>query len=207
MESISNVFIGNTGVFNVSKSNSESKERFALAKTTQEIELHRRNSMAKKTREDMEYCVRIWNERRKCRNELSQIINMTNAEIEQTLCRFVLETWKKTGYQYPPNTLHHICCGIMRYLRSESHPDMDFFRDASFSRFREVLDVEMKRLLKEGLGTKPRQAEPLSVQDEKQLWTNKLLGGHNGRSLVDTMLLCAALILLFFLVRNIGLCD
>ena len=90
--------------------------------------------------------------------------------------------------QYPPNTLHHICCGIMCYLRSESHPNIDFFRDASFSRFREVLDVEMKRLQKEGLGSKPRQAEPLSVQDEEQLWTKKLLGGHNGHSLVDTML-------------------
>ena len=86
---------------------------------------------------------------------------------------------EKNGYQYPPKTLHHICCGNMRYLRSESHPDIDFFRNASFSRFREVL---------EGLGSKPRQAEPLSVQDEEQLWTKKLLGGHNGRSLVDTML-------------------
>ena len=76
----------------------------------------------------------------------------------------------------------------MRYLRPESHPDIDFFRDASFSRFREVLDVEMKRLQKEGLGSKPHPAEPLSVQDEEQLWTKKLLGGHNGRSLVDTML-------------------
>ena len=97
MESISNVFIGNTGVFNVSKSNSEPKERFAPAKTTREIELHRRNSMAKKTREDMEYCLRIWNEWRKCRNEQS---HMTKAEIEQTLCRFVLEARKKNGYQY-----------------------------------------------------------------------------------------------------------
>ena len=77
----------------------------------------------------------------------------------------------------------------MRYLSSESHPDIDFFRDASFSQFREVLDVEMKRLQKERLGSKPRQAEPLSVQDEEQLWTKKLLGGHNGHSLVGTMLL------------------
>ena len=46
----------------------------------------------------------------------------------------------------------------------------------------------MKRLQKEGLGSKPRQTEPLSVQDEEQLWTKKLLCGHNGRSLVDTML-------------------
>ena len=66
---------------------------FSTVKTTREIELHRRNSMAKKTREDMEYCLIIWNEWRKCRNEQSQIINMTKAEIEQTLCRFV---WEKT---------------------------------------------------------------------------------------------------------------
>ena len=52
--------------------------------------------MAKKTREDMEYCLRIWNEWRKCRNEQFQIINMTKAEIEQSLCRFVLEAMKKT---------------------------------------------------------------------------------------------------------------
>ena len=46
----------------------------------------------------------------------------------------------------------------------------------------------MKRLQKQGLGSKTRQAEPLSVQDEEQLWTKILLGGHNGRSLVNTML-------------------
>ena len=40
MESISNVCIGTNDVFNVSKSNSEPKERFAPAKTTREIELH-----------------------------------------------------------------------------------------------------------------------------------------------------------------------
>ena len=45
VESISNVCIGTTGVFNVSKSNSEPKERFAQAKTTREIELHRMKKM------------------------------------------------------------------------------------------------------------------------------------------------------------------
>ena len=50
--------------------------------------------MAKKTREDMEYCLRILNEWRKCRNEQSQIINMTKTEIEH-LCQFVLEARKK----------------------------------------------------------------------------------------------------------------
>ena len=47
----------------------------------------------------------------------------------------------------------------------------------------------MKWLQKEGLGSKPIQAEPLSVQDEEWLRTKKLLGGHNGCSLVDTRLI------------------
>jgi len=76
---------------------------------------------------------------------------------------------EKNGDQHPPNILHHICCGIMHYLRSESDPGIDYFRDASFSRFREVLDVEMKRLQKEESGSKFRQAEPLSVQDKEQI--------------------------------------
>jgi len=118
---------------------------------------------------------------------------MIEAEIEQTLRRFVLEARKKMVDQYPPSILHHICYGLMRYLRFKSHPDIDFFRDASFSRFREVLDIEMK-MLQKGLSSKPRQAEPL-------------LGGHNGRSLVDTILFICGIILLCTLVRNIGLCD
>ena len=199
MESISNVFIGNTGVFNVSKSNSEPKERFAPAKTTQEIELHRRNSMAKKTREDMEYCLRIWNDSRKCRNEQSQIINMAKSKNWAKFVPICIRSKEKNGYQYPPKTLHHICCGNMRYLRSESHPDIDFFRNASFSRFREVLEGF-------GLKTPPSRTtvstgRRTAMDKEIIRWTQWTLSrGHQ-------CYLCAALILLYVLVRNIGLCD
>ena len=38
-----------------------------------------------------------------------------------TLChwmeRFVLEIRKTNGEEYQPNTLYHIVCGIMRYVR------------------------------------------------------------------------------------------
>ncbi len=76
----------------------------------------------------------------------------------------------------------------MRYLRMEGQPDIDFYKDRSFRRFRDVLDSEMKRLQREGVGSKPRQAEPLTQEEEEVLWEKGLLGHHSGRALIDTML-------------------
>ena len=86
-----------------------------------------------------------------------------------------------------PNSVH-IICGIMHYLRAEGQSDIDFFKDITFSRFRDVLDSEMKKSQREGVASKHRQAEPLTQTEEEQLlWKKGVLGGHTGCSLVDTM--------------------
>ena len=46
----------------------------------------------------------------------------------------------------------------------------------------------MKRLRSIGLGVKTKQAEPLSIQEENQLWELGLLGDHPPQVLIDTML-------------------
>ena len=66
----------------------------------------------------MDYCIRIWMEWKECRNIKTETTAMTKVELNEALCRFVLEIRKKDGSEYPPNTVHHICCGIMRYLRT-----------------------------------------------------------------------------------------
>jgi len=53
----------------------------------------------------------------------------------------------------------------------------------------------MKRLQREGLGSKSLQAEPLSVQDEEQMWAK----GHNGCSLVDIILFMCGI---YFALRS-----
>lgn len=176
----------------LSESHSSSKQptytRFAPPKTELEVEAARRASMPKKTREDMQYCMRVWKEWQECRQVTTDIRSMSRMELDAAMCRFVLEIRRKDGKEYPPNTVHHICCGIMRYLRMEGQPDIDFFKEISFSRFRDVLDSEMKRLQGEGVGSKHRQAEPLTQEEEEVLWEKGLLGGHSSRALVDTML-------------------
>ena len=71
-----------------------------------------------------------------------------------------------------------------------SQPDIDFFKNASFKPFRDVLDSEMKQLRGQGLGAKKRQAEPISLEEEEEelLWERELLGQHSTQVLVDTML-------------------
>ena len=83
---------------------------FAPPKTNKEIEEARKASMD---------CVRVWEEWKKCRNISKETKAMTEIELNDNLSHFVLEIRKKDGNEYPPDTVYHICSGIMHYLRLE----------------------------------------------------------------------------------------
>ena len=87
---------------------------------------------------------------------------------------FILEI-RKNGDEYPPNTLHHLVCGIIRFLRQSGQPQLHFFKDV-YTGFHSSLDGEMKRLQSKGIGTASRQVELLTVEEEEQ---RKVLGDHN----------------------------
>ena len=99
---------------------------------------------------------------------------------------------EKTG-ELPPNSLHHICCGIMRYLRTNGQPSIDFYTDSNFADFKATLDSEMKRLQSKGVGSKTKQADILSVDEEELLWEGGYLGDSTPQSLLDTMVFCNGL--------------
>lgn len=72
------------------------------------------------------------------------------------MTQFVMEVRRLDGKEYPSNTLHQICCGILHYV-CEIVPDMDFFKDPEFSELQKTLDSEMKRLRSLGLGANPKR--------------------------------------------------
>ena len=77
----------------------------------------------------------------------------------------------------------------MRYIRHVcGRPEVDFYKDSVFADFRSSLDAEMKRLQSSGLGTFKKQAEPLTLEEEELLWQKKILGDHNPKALLNTML-------------------
>ena len=109
-------------------------------------------------------------------------------ELQQLLSKFTLEVRKVTGEPYPPNTLHHIICGLLRFfLRQNGKPEIDFFRDKEFAEFRIVLDSEMKRLRRERVCSRGRKAKPMSPEEEEILWSKGILGCHSPKSLLNTI--------------------
>ena len=98
-----------------------------------------------------------------------------------------MEIRKKDGCEFPPNSIHHICCGNMKFLRTNGKPELDFFKDGKFAQFRTVQDSEMKRLQGAGVGSVQKKAEPISHEEEELFWQKGFLGADNPKSLVDTM--------------------
>ena len=86
----------------------------------------------------------------------------------------VLEVRRKDGKPYPPNTLHLLCCGILRYLR-EVKPALDICKNPEFASFRKTLDAEMKRLkAAPGIQSAPQKPEPILESEEEILWEKGL---------------------------------
>ena len=107
------------------------QHRFANPKSDEEVNNMRSTAVPKKTEADTKYCMRIWDAWRKERisrdeadseadKQITPIIQMDKEVMKHWLTLFILEVRKQNGTEYPPNTLHHIVCGIMRYQRLNS---------------------------------------------------------------------------------------
>ena len=99
--------------------------------------------------------------------------------LQHWMTHFLLEVQKKNRDEYPSNTLHHLVCGIVNFLRQNGKPQVDFFKDDTFAYFRSSLDGEMKYFQSKGIGSTSRQAEPLTVDEEETQWQKRILGDHN----------------------------
>ena len=130
--------------------------------------------------------MRLWNEWKAHRNSIAvtdqeAVPDLTLVDcktLQYWLSRFVLEVRKKDGSIYPANTLHHLCCGVIRHLRECGKHELDIFNDPAFAEFRATLDAEMKSIQSLGIGSKKRQAEPLADGEEELLWQTGQLCDH-----------------------------
>ncbi len=179
------------------------RQRFVAPKTEKEIQEARTKAVPKKTLEDTQYCVRVWQEwcdyRKQMCGDCIDLKTLQPTQLSHWLTRFVLEVRKRDGTEYPAKTLHHLCSGIMRFLRWNGLPALDLFNDPEFAEFRATLDAEMKRLQAEGVGMKTKQAEPLTEADKEILWEKGLLGDSTPRTLLDTVIFMNGL---YFALRS-----
>ena len=104
---------------------------------------------------------------------------MNNAELGNSLSRFVCEVRKMDGSEYPPRSLFSLIMGIQGHLKVNMKRKVDFLRHKDFENFRQVLDGRMKGLVRKGMGTVAKQAQAFSVEEEDMLWQKNILDDHN----------------------------
>ena len=95
----------------------------------------------------------------------------------------------------------HLCCGVMRYLRECGRYELDLFKDSAFAEFRTTLDAEIKRIQSLGIGTKKKQLELFTDEEEKMLWQTGQFGDHSPQTLVDAMVFINGM---YFALRSRG---
>ena len=127
--------------------------KFAPPKSSKEVEQARKETIPKKTLIDIKCCMGIRND---CRLiyygiPIPEIETLSSTEIADYLCKFVLKIRKKNGDEFPPNSLHHILCGIQRYLRINGKPSIDFFKDPALltSRCRDETTAKTRTRIEE----------------------------------------------------------
>ena len=145
--------------------------------------LTRKAAVPRKTVEDTEWCLQVWKDWSEERNKRC----VEQVPVYGQLCSVTGETlslWLENA----ANTLHHLVCGIMRHART-MHPDIhvDFFQDPEFVNLKKTLDGEMKRIQAKGVGTHVKQAEPITEEEEEQMWSKGVLGEHTPQALLNTI--------------------
>ena len=121
--------------------------------------------------------------------------------LQHWLTHLILEICKQDGSPFPPNSLHHITAGLMRYLRWNSKPEIDIFR------FHVVLGVTRCRneeAIGQGVDTRKKQAQILIEEDEEFLWTKGLLADSTPQFLLDMLIFYNGLFFALGSGRSIG---
>ena len=121
------------------------------------------------TKKKTEHCIKLFNE------FLSQKFIMLppeyhdHHELNQHLCRFIIQLKKQDGSQYEPVTVRSIVGSIARYLNDKRY-DVNIMEHHDFRDMREVLKRKLKELKELGLGNRPKTAASLTEDEVASMW-------------------------------------
>lgn len=118
---------------------------------------------------------------------LKPIEEFSTGDLDYALQYFYMEMRKKSGELYPPQTQKEIVAGIQWYLNRNFNWNISLFNDAAFTQSRKVLDAAMKSAAKQGCVRASKQAEVISMEQERAFWENGCLGSSNPRQLINSL--------------------
>ena len=159
------------------------KTRFNFDSNDDEFEQYKQGFIAENTADDIQKCLRLFNEWKKERNSVfpndlmpQDILKDGNkVKLSKWFSKFATEVRKKDSFPYPPRTIHHYLCSIQRHLRTKEKLEINIMNDKEFIELRNVLDNLFCKLHSEGVGTSLKKTPVLDNDDEEQLWRSGVL--------------------------------
>ncbi|XP_060562763.1 uncharacterized protein LOC132722310 [Ruditapes philippinarum] len=164
----------------------EKRERFGESVSDSDLDALVQGQRSKNTDRNTQWAYNTFEAWRKTKPGIPVLEEL---DINIHLSRFVVEVRKQNGDYFPPESLYHLVCGLLRKLRDCGISGMNFLdeKNPDYARFRSVLDAQMKFLTKEGVVGKRREAQPILEDEEKVIWEKGVFGNKDALSLQHTV--------------------
>ena len=87
-----------------------------------------------------------------------------------------IETRKTDGSKYPPATIHHLLCGLLRHKREVNSGCLNILnkKDSRFKQLHGTLDVLLHKATFGGTGHEDKECRYFTLEEEK-LWNSGVL--------------------------------
>lgn len=115
-----------------------------------------------------------------------ELLDMSNVQLKNILCRFILEVRKKNGDFYPSDTLYELMISLQIYFHMHKRY-LKFLDDDDFMELAQVLNNRMKHLASKGYSCPREKAEAIEINEEEEMWASGVLGESNPKQLIETL--------------------
>ena len=138
------------------------------------------------TRTKTEGHIRLFTQFLMVNNYTREMNTISAIELNNLLCKFVVNVRQKNGEEYEPSYLRGMLGSFERHLKRKNY-GISLISGYAFYKARDVLTCKQKDLKKRGKGNLPKRAEPLTDTDINTLFDKELLGKKTPSSLLNTM--------------------
>jgi len=116
----------------------------------------------------------------------NKLEDIPKSELDGILQRFFAKVRKQDGGEYKPESLRIMLASLDRFL-GEKGRVFSIQKNREFEGCRKVLNGRAIEVRENGMGKRKNRSDPLSEQEEEQLWQRKVLGASNPKSLNYTI--------------------
>jgi len=153
--------------------------------SSEEIEKLAKKAVNKNTVKTAKTWMDVWKSSAENMGFNYDIVKYEAKELDECLSRFFAKIRKSDGSDYEPDSLRVMLAALDRHLKQNSSK-ISIAKDREFVKCRQILEGEARALREKGHGKRPNATKARTVQDEKQVSKERVLGEQNPKSLLYT---------------------